>query len=133
MTLDTRVACTRLLGSLTERRLGTLHLHVQPNAWFHFLSDHIMTFAVFPLDRQRTLVRTTWMVNADAEEGKDYDLDNLTRVWIATNNQDAQFVEETQRGTASPHYVPGPLSATEFMVDMFHRWYDERMRAGLNV
>ena len=133
MTVDTRVACSRLLGSLTERRLGTLHLHVQPNAWFHFLSDHILTFAVFPLDRERTLVRTTWLVSAEAEEGRDYDVDNLTKVWVATNNQDAQFVEETQRGTASPRYVPGPLSDTEFMVDMFHRWYDERMRAGLKT
>jgi Rieske 2Fe-2S family protein len=133
MTFDTRVACRRLLGSFTERRLGTLHMHVQPNAWFHFLSDHIITFAVLPLDRERTLVRTTWLVNADAEEGKDYDVENLTRVWMATNSQDAHFVEETQRGTASPEYVPGPLSGTEFMVDMFHRWYDERMRAGLKV
>jgi Rieske 2Fe-2S family protein len=133
MTLDTRVACRRLLGSFTERRLGTLHLHVQPNAWFHFLSDHIVTFSVLPIDRQRTLVRTTWLVNADAEEGTDYDADNLTRVWVATNSQDAHFVEETQRGTASPEYVPGPLSATEFMVDLFHRWYDERMRAGLKA
>jgi Rieske 2Fe-2S family protein len=133
MTFDTRVACRRLLGSFTERRLGTLHLHVQPNAWFHFLSDHIITFSVLPLDRERTLVRTTWLVNADAQEGKDYDVENLTRVWVATNSQDAQLVEETQRGTASPQYVPGPLSATEFMVDMFHRWYDERMRAGLKI
>jgi Rieske 2Fe-2S family protein len=133
MTVDTRVACTRLLGSITERRLGTLHLHVQPNAWFHFMSDHVLTFAVFPIDRERTLVRTTWLVNAEAEEGKDYDVEKLTHVWDATNNQDAHFVEETQRGTASPEYVPGPLSATEFMVDLFHRWYDERMRAGLKI
>ena len=133
MTVDTRVACTRLLGSISERRLGTLHLHVQPNAWFHFLSDHILTFAVFPIDRERTLVRTTWLVNADAEEGKDYDVGKLTQVWDATNQQDAHFVAETQRGTASPEYIPGPLSATEFMVDMFHRWYDERMRAGLKI
>ncbi len=133
MTVDTRVACTRLLGSLTERRLGTLHLHTQPNAWFHFLSDHILTFAVFPIDAESTLVRTTWLVNADAEEGKDYDVEKLTQVWAATNLQDAQFVAETQRGTASPEYRPGPLSETEFMVDLFHRWYDERMRAGLNL
>jgi glycine betaine catabolism A len=133
MTIDTRVACNRLLGSLAERRLGTLHLHVQPNAWFHFLSDHIITFSVLPIDRERTLVRTTWLVDGNAEEGKDYDVENLTRVWVATNAQDAQFVEETQRGTASPWYVPGPLSSTEFMVDLFHRWYDERMRAGLGT
>jgi len=133
MTANTQVACTKLLGSLTEKRLGTLHLHTQPNAWFHFLSDHVLTFAVFPIDPVRTLVRTTWLVHADAEEGKDYDLNKLTEVWNATNHQDAQFVEETQRGTASPEYVPGPLSSTEFMVDAFHRWYDERMRIGLKI
>ncbi|MGH8140279.1 MAG: aromatic ring-hydroxylating oxygenase subunit alpha [Steroidobacteraceae bacterium] len=131
MTFDTRAACRRLLGSLTDARLGSLHLHVQPNAWFHFLSDHIITFSVLPIDRERTLVRTTWLVNAEAQEGRDYDTENLTRVWVATNNQDAHFVEETQRGVSSPAYVPGPLGATEFMVDLFHRWYEERMRAGL--
>jgi Rieske 2Fe-2S family protein len=131
MTLDSKAASRRLLGSFTEAGLGTLHLHVQPNAWFHFLSDHIVTFCVLPLARQRTLVRTTWLVHVDAEEGKDYDLDNLTGVWQATNNQDAEFVAETQRGVSSPHYEPGPLGSTEFMVDLFHRWYEERMRAAL--
>src|SRR5579863_2136693 len=131
MTFDTRVACRRLLGSLVEPRLGTLHLHVQPNAWFHFMSDHIITFAVLPIDRERTLVRTTWLVNSAAVEGEDYDLENLTRVWLATNAQDAHFVEETQRGVESPQYVPGPLGDSEFMVDLFHRWYEGRMRAAL--
>jgi glycine betaine catabolism A len=133
MTLDSKAACRRLLGSFTEAGLGTLHLHVQPNAWFHFLSDHIMTFCVLPLDRQRTLVRTTWLVHAEAQEGKDYHLENLTGVWDATNSQDAAFVAETQRGVSSPRYEPGPLSSTEFMVDLFHRWYDERMRAALEL
>jgi len=132
MTLDSRAACNRLLGSFTEAGLGTLHLHVQPNAWFHFLSDHIVTFAVLPIDRERTLVRTTWLVNAEAEEGKDYDVENLTGVWVATNGQDAAFVEETQRGTSSPEYEPGPLGNAEFMVDYFHRWYEERLRAELD-
>lgn len=131
MTADTRVACRKLLGSLGDARLGSLHLHVQPNAWFHFLSDHILTFSVLPVDRERTLVRTTWLVNADAQEGRDYELENLTRVWDATNQQDAHFVAETQRGVLSPEYVPGPLSKSEFMVDAFHRWYEERIVAGL--
>ena len=133
MTLDSKAACRRLLGSFTEAGLGTLHLHVQPNAWFHFLSDHIMTFCVIPLDRSRTLVRTTWLVNAEAEEGKDYNVDNLTGVWQATNNQDAAFVAETQRGVCSPRYEPGPLGSTEFMVDFFHRWYEERLRAAFDL
>jgi len=133
MTADTRVASRRLLGELTEARLGTLHYHTQPNAWFHFLSDHILSFATLPIDRTHTLVRSTWLVHADAEEGRDYDLAKLTSVWNATNSQDAHFVAETQRGAASPAYEPGPIAGNEYMVGMFHTWYEERLRAGLGI
>ena len=129
MTPDTRAASRRLLGEFTEARLGSLHYHVQPNAWFHFLADHVLTFATLPLSRDRTLVRSTWLVHADAQEGVDYDLENLTGVWNATNAQDAAFVAETQRGASSPAYVPGPIGGNEYMVNLFHAWYDERMRA----
>jgi len=39
-----------------------------------FLTPSIVTFAVFPLSVDRTLVRTKWLVAADAVEGVDYDL-----------------------------------------------------------
>jgi Rieske 2Fe-2S family protein len=133
MTADTRVASKRLLGSLTEPRLGTLHYHTQPNAWFHFLSDHILTFSTLPIDCTHTLVRSTWLVHAEAEEGRDYDLAKLTSVWNATNSQDAHFVAETQRGASSPAYLPGPIAPSEYMVEMFHTWYEERLRAGLGI
>ena len=128
-----QAASRRLLGEFTQARLGSLHYHVQPNAWFHFLSDHVLTFAALPLARDSTLVRSTWLVHADAEEGVDYDLENLTSVWNATNAQDAAFVAETQRGVTSPAYLPGPIGANEYMVNMFHAWYEERMRAALQL
>jgi glycine betaine catabolism A len=133
MTRDTRAASRKLLGVFTDARLGSLHYHVQPNAWFHFLADHVLTFATLPLTRDTTLVRSTWLVNADAVEGVDYNLDNLTSVWHATNAQDAAFVAETQRGASSPAYLPGPIGSNEYMVNMFHRWYEERMRAALKL
>lgn len=133
MTRDTRAACRRLLGEFTEARLGSLHFHVQPNAWFHLLADHILTFATLPLTRDTTLVRSTWLVHAEAVEGVDYDLENLTSVWNATNAQDAAFVAETQRGASSPAYLPGPIGSNEYMVNMFHSWYEERMRAALKL
>jgi len=131
--VNLNVASRRLLGALGEARLGTLHFHTQPNAWFHFLSDHALTFAALPLERGCTLVRSTWLVHADAEEGRDYDLGKLTSVWNATNAQDATFVGETQRGVSSPAYVPGPIAAGEYMVQLFHTWYDERLRAELQL
>jgi glycine betaine catabolism A len=133
MTPDTRVASRRLLGELTEPRLGTLHYHTQPNGWFHFLSDHILTFATLPISRERTLVRCTWLVDQDAQPGRDYDPDQLTSVWTATNEQDAAFVAETQRGVSSPAYLPGPIAPSEYLVERFHTWYTERLRAELNL
>jgi Rieske 2Fe-2S family protein len=78
------------------------------------------------------LVRTKWLVHKDAVEGRDYDLENLTAVWSATNRQDADLVESCQAGVSSPAYEPGPYSPyTEGLVEKFCDWYLGRLTAGL--
>jgi Rieske 2Fe-2S family protein len=127
-TMDARVACRRLMGELTDARLGGLSFWTQPNSWHHFMSDHAVTFCVLPLGPDRTLLRTTWLVHKDAVEGVDYDPANLTAVWDATNRQDAALVEIAQAGVRSPAYQPGPYSPhTEGLVEQFCQWYVERM------
>lgn len=129
-TLDTKVACSKLLGNFTDKRLGDLSLHTQPNSWHHFMSDHIVTFAVFPLSPERTLLRTKWLVHKDAVEGRDYDLDNLIHVWRETNVQDGRLVGLSHTGVASTGYVPGPYSGeTEGQVEKFIAWYIGRLTA----
>ncbi|MGI5454613.1 aromatic ring-hydroxylating oxygenase subunit alpha [Streptomyces sp. CA-249302] len=130
-TEDGTAACSKLLSDFTTPRLGRLSMHMQPNAWFHFLSDHAITFSVIPLAPDRTLVRTTWLVHADAVEGVDYDLDGLTRVWTATNDQDALLVARAQQGISSPAYLPGPYNPTEYQVEAFVNWYVTRLKAHL--
>lgn len=133
-TLDTKVACRRLLGNLTDPQLGGLSFWTQPNSWHHFMSDHIVTFSVIPLDAHNTLVRTKWLVHRDAVEGVDYDIGNLTGVWEATNRQDADLVELAHVGARSPAYEPGPYSPyTEGLVDQFCNWYVSRLAAGLGA
>lgn len=128
-TLDTRVACTRLFGDLTRRDLGDVHLWTH-NSWTHVMSDHAVISYIIPLAPDKTLVRTKWLVNADAVEGVDYDIDKLTEVWKATNQQDAALVAITHSGTQDPGYIPGPFSAfTESYVDQFSRWYAARLAA----
>jgi Rieske 2Fe-2S family protein len=128
-TLDTRVACTRLFGDLTRRDLGDVHLWTH-NSWAHVMSDHAVISYIIPLAPDKTLVRTKWLVNADAIEGVDYDIDKLTEVWKATNQQDANLVAITHSGTQDPGYSPGPFSAfTESYVDQFSRWYAARLAA----
>ena len=130
-TLDGTAACRTLLGDLDVRRLGRVSLHTQPNAWFHFMADHAVTFSVLPLTPDRTLVRTTWLVHEDAVEGTDYDVDELTHVWRETNVQDSAFCARAQQGVTSPAYEPGPYAASEYQVDAFVTWYAARAQAHL--
>lgn len=131
-TRDGSAASRKLLGDLDIPRFGRLSLHLQPNAWFHFLADHVVTFTVLPLAADRSLVRTTWHVHEDAEEGIDYDVDTLTDVWRRTNEQDATFVRRTQSGVSSPAFEPGPYAASEYQVDHLVTWYIERLREHLD-
>lgn len=131
-TMDGSVACHKLLGNFTERNLGGLSFWTQPNSWHHFMSDHIVTFTVLPIDADHTLVRTKWLVHKDAVEGRDYDLKKLTEVWMATNRQDGALVEMSQRGASSPAFEPGPYSPfTEELVEKFAKWYMQRLNAVL--
>jgi glycine betaine catabolism A len=129
-TMNSKVACQKLLGDLTQRNLGGLSFWTQPNSWHHFMSDHIVTFSVLPIDAEHTLLRTKWLVHKDAVEGRDYDPKNVSSVWHATNKQDGALVERTHTGSQSAAYQPGPYSPyTEELVEKFMSWYFKRLRA----
>jgi Rieske 2Fe-2S family protein len=129
-TLDTKVACRKLLGTFTQSDLGGLSFWTQPNSWHHFMSDHIVSFSVWPLAAGRTLLRTRWLVHKDAQEGVDFDVEHLTAVWKATNDQDCALVARAHQGISSPAYLPGPYSAyTEDLVDTFCTWYLSHLQA----
>jgi len=133
-TMNTEVACKKLLADFPERSLGGLSFWTQPNSWHHFMSDCVISFTVLPISAGKTLVRTTWCVHKDAIEGVDYTVENLTRVWNATNDQDRALVELSQQGVASSAYEPGPYSPyTESLVEKFCHWYIGRMREALSV
>jgi len=128
-TPDTRAAVQIPLGQAGKPWMGDVHLW-GINSWNHVMSDHAVVFAAYPLAPDRTLVRTKWLVNADAVEGEDYDLDTLTAVWKTTNAEDANLVALAHRGVSSAGYRPGPYSPyTERALDEFSTWYVERMRA----
>jgi Rieske 2Fe-2S family protein len=109
--------------------MGDVHLW-GINSWNHVMADHAVVFTAFPIAPDRTLVRTKWLVNRDAVEGEDYDLENLTSVWKQTNAEDAHLVALAHKGALSPGYRPGPYSRfTERALDEFATWYVDRMTA----
>jgi Rieske 2Fe-2S family protein len=124
-TLDTLIASQRLLGDFTTARLGALSLHTQPNSWNHFLSDHAVISFILPLAPEKTMLRTKWLVHKEAVEGRDYDVENLTRVWRKTNEQDATYVNWTQAGIRTAGYDPGLFTPNENQLEKFLCWYVE--------
>ncbi|WBU57353.1 aromatic ring-hydroxylating oxygenase subunit alpha [Paracoccus sediminicola] len=127
-TMDGKVAVSKPNSTLPFRDAGALLKFHYPTSWNHFLSDHSIVFRLTPLSPTTTEVVTKWLVHKDAEEGRDYDLDRLTEVWIATNAEDREVVENNQRGVNSPAYEPGPYSVSqEGGVIQFVNWYADAL------
>ncbi|WP_221801913.1 aromatic ring-hydroxylating oxygenase subunit alpha [Oceanobacter mangrovi] len=128
-TMDRQAAVSKPLGRVALPDAGTLLKFHYPSIWSHYLPDISMTFRVVPISATETEVTTTWLVNKNAVEGVDYDLERLTEVWVATNDEDREVVENNQEGIESPAYQPGPYSAgQESGVIQFIDWYCETLK-----
>ncbi len=132
-TISGRDAVARPLSpEVGASAVGSLLTFHYPSLWNHVLGDHAVSFRVLPVGPKQTLVTTRWLVNAEAVEGVDYSLDELTEVWLATNDQDRRIVEENQLGVASPAFEPGPYNAVhEGGVIQFVDWYAATMERSL--
>ncbi|TVQ54124.1 MAG: aromatic ring-hydroxylating dioxygenase subunit alpha [Rhodobacteraceae bacterium] len=132
-TLDTKAAVSLPNSSLPFRDGGSLLKFSYPSTWNHFLADHAIVFRVTPIGPMETEVVTKWLVHKDAVEGRDYDLKRLTEVWLATNDEDREVVENNQRGILSPAYEPGPYSPIhEAGLIQFVDWYAQAMTRALS-
>ncbi|MEV6984103.1 aromatic ring-hydroxylating dioxygenase subunit alpha [Sphaerisporangium sp. NPDC051017] len=137
---DMRVQCTRLglkPGAVSLTVDGqpassrpmlsgepyTVALHLKPTFAVVCCPDYAVVLRDRPVAIDRTEVTMTWLVRADAEAGRDYDLDNLIKVWDQTNLQDWALCERTQLGVRSRFFDPGPLSGEEPSVAAFHQAY----------
>ncbi|WP_027855054.1 aromatic ring-hydroxylating oxygenase subunit alpha [Marinobacterium litorale] len=132
MTIDGQEGCSKLLGRIKNRQLGSMRILHLPNSWNHMQSDHFIVFRVLPISPQESLVTTKWFVHKDAVEGVDYNPERLRQVWDATNDQDRRLGEENQLGINSVGYEPGPYSKTfEFGVINFLDWYSDTVLKNL--
>ncbi len=112
---------TGYVGGATDVAIGGLN---------HFLAycDHVVGYRFLPTGLQSTNIQAVWMVRADAEEGKDYDLEKLKWLWHVTTLDDARIITHNQEGVNSFHCTPGPLAEMEVAVGMFHEMYLEMIR-----
>src|SRR5580658_6778182 len=132
-TMSGRAAVARPLSdAVTEPSIGSLLVFHYPSTWNHLLGDHAVSFQVLPIGPMQAQLTTKWLVHKEAVEGKDYTIEELTQVWLATNDQDRRVVQENQIGICSPAYEPGPYALEqESGVTQFVDWYCRTMERGL--
>ena len=117
-----------LMGDYRDPHAGTLRMRTMPNMWNHSSCDHAVTTRLVPAGTGKTLARVVWLVDQDAVEGQDYNLDQLLPFWQLTSEQDWALCGAAQKGISSRAYRPGPLSThKEWNLEAFIRWYLDKL------
>jgi Rieske 2Fe-2S family protein len=130
LTMTGAPASGRQLGRFADGLAPyTAAAHLKPGFASVFSPDYGIVFTDVPRAVDRTEVRVQWLVHADAEEGVDYDVENLKQVWDVTNLQDWVLCQSVQQGVASEAFEPGPLSLDESAVAGFYYCYASMMAA----
>lgn len=131
-TMDGKAAVSRVLGAMPTNDAGSVRWVHYPSTFNHAFADYAILVRMLPVSPQETLFNTKWLVHKDAEQGRDYDVEHLTEVWSATNDQDKALVERNQEGVNSAGYLSGPYSQNmEQGVIRFVEWYCEHLTAQL--
>ena len=117
-----------LLGNITGYDGGATDIHLGPVTFGLAYCDHVVLYRFTPRAQHSTDCEITWLVNADAKEGRDYSRDALTWLWDVTTIEDKAIIEYNQAGVSSRFYEPGPYSEMEDFTRRFVDWYLSVMR-----
>ncbi len=119
------------MGNHKDHDAGVIGLVNYPNFWMDAVSDYVWTMRVTAITPSQTDVEFCWLVDKNAVEGKDYDLQRLTEFWERTGEQDGQLCENNFRGIETNGYRPGPYAPVEDQVVNFVDWCVGEMKKGL--
>lgn len=110
-TMDGSYAVSRLLGDPDkpppERDSGLFSF---PNFNTVAAPDYFLTFSWLPTGPRATRFRTTWLVNEDAEDSRDYRVAELKALFGVTAEEDVELSRINQEGVSSGAYEPGPYN-----------------------
>jgi Rieske 2Fe-2S family protein len=102
-----------LLGKLTDYDGGASDFSFGGFSFLLAYSDHVVGYVFTPIDKDSSRCDIYWLVRGDAEEGKDYDVDELTWLWDITTEADKSIIVNNSKGVHSRFYRPGPFSGME--------------------
>ena len=112
-----------LMGRFPACDGSSTYFDVGPVSDFLAYADHGLVYRFIPRSVDRTELEVLWLVDAAAEEGRDYELERLRWLWTVTSQEDKQIIERNQEGVNSRCYEPGPYSLQEEYAARFVAWY----------
>ncbi len=112
-----------LMGQFTDFDGGVTSLHFGGLSYMAAYPDHGVIYRFVPRGIDACDMEISWVVDADAVEGQDYDLEALTWLWHVTSLEDKAIIETTARGVRSHYYQPGPIAPMEAQTQRFINWY----------
>jgi Rieske 2Fe-2S family protein len=102
-----------LLGDLKDYDSGGSDFMFGAFSFLLVYSDHAVAYVFTPIDHLNSRCGVYWMVRSDAEEGKDYDVEELIWLWDVTTYADKTIIANNSKGVQSRYYKPGPFSEQE--------------------
>jgi len=117
-----------LLGDIRDYDGGTTDFQVGPVTFALAYCDYVVIYRFTPVSLEQSECDITWLVNGDAEDGKDYDKARLVWLWDVTTRADKRIIEYNAEGVKSRYYEPGPYSKMEDYTWRFMSWYLQTIR-----
>jgi Rieske 2Fe-2S family protein len=111
-----------LLGDLTDYDGGASDFVFGAFSFLLTYSDHVVAYVFTPVDMRNCRCDIYWLVRGDAEEGRDYDVDELTWLWDITTESDKTIIVNNWKGVQSRYYRPGPFSSMENAERTWTEW-----------
>lgn len=111
-----------LLGKLTDYDGGASDFSFGAFSFVLAYSDHVVCYVFTPVEHLDSRCEILWLVRNDAEEGRDYDVDDLTWLWDVTTKADKTIIVNNWKGLRSRYYMPGPFSEMERAERIYVDW-----------
>jgi Rieske 2Fe-2S family protein len=107
--MDGNYLVKRLLGEPDRPPTKIAQVDWFPNIQLFLMPDFTHVESFLPTSATSSVFRASFLVHEDAVEGEDYDVEELTDLYVKTLDQDRVLVEAAQKGVSSPAHEPGPL------------------------
>ncbi len=112
-----------LMGNFQDYDGGHTAVSFNPFGTLLMSNDFAVLFRFTPISTTKTDMEIVWLVDENATEGRDYDVERITWVWDTTTQQDKHIIEQNVAGVMSDAYEPGPYSMQEQISNQLMEWY----------